>query len=252
MRRRLKRLNLDVRKAAAVFIDFETASPSNDSACQFAAVWVNRRGKVVETFVTNLRPPGNHYAVVEKRGKKSSYSDYHGIKPRHTRKSPRLGEVWEAGLNRAMAYLPVVAHNAEFHLPVLGESSKRGSPGVWVEEVWCTVRAVQLAEPGLKAGLVDVAARHNLRLRHHYALSDAKCAAEAARLLSKRAGHKGAVVPWMRSLGLRPGELTREGYTPYRAADSTPRHRKHSNPVIDIGDILGTDWKTPRKRWRRR
>ena len=85
-----------------VGIDFETANPARDSACQVGVVRL-QDGQVVDSFVSLIRPPGYF----------SPYNmDVHGITPRQVAKAPSMAQLWPRLSTFLVAGTRLVAHNA--------------------------------------------------------------------------------------------------------------------------------------------
>ncbi|MGP3536229.1 exonuclease domain-containing protein [Microbacterium sp. RD1] len=92
-------------------IDFETANPSNASACAVGMARV-RDGRVVATASWLIRPPAGHDVFYDFN------IGIHGIRPKDVARAPG----WAAQLSRLTAFAGsdvLVAHNAGFDMAVL-------------------------------------------------------------------------------------------------------------------------------------
>jgi len=152
-----------------VGLDFETANPQRDSACQLG-VAVVERGVVVDRFVSYVRPPGEfHWRNVQ----------VHGIREGDVRSAPTMAELWPKVQRFLGAGRTVVAHNAAFDRSVLVRSLE--ARGVEAPELpmTCTVALARAKLPSLPDHrLPTVCAALGVPLLHHHgALDDAMAAA---------------------------------------------------------------------------
>ena len=97
-------------------IDFETANGSPASPCAVGLVKV-RDGKIVDTFVTYIRPPGEHNWFHEGNIK------VHGIRPSDVDAAPSVEEAFPIMLDFIEDDV-LVAHNAPFDMGVLRASAE--------------------------------------------------------------------------------------------------------------------------------
>jgi len=97
-------------------IDFETANGSPASPCAVGLVKV-RDGKIVDSFVTYIQPPGEHNWFHEGNIK------VHGIRPSDVDGAPTVAEAFPIMLDFIEDDV-LVAHNAPFDMGVLRASAE--------------------------------------------------------------------------------------------------------------------------------
>ena len=92
------------------FFDVETPNNHNDRICSIAAITTDGTGTIVERKSFLVDP-------------ESPFSDdcmrIHGISPIDVRGMMTFPEIWSGGLSAMFKGIPVVAHNATYHLSVL-------------------------------------------------------------------------------------------------------------------------------------
>lgn len=150
-------------------IDFETAVGHN--ACSVGIVTVEN-GEIVEEYHQLIQPPFNKYNYYNIR--------VHGITPDDTWDAPIFSEVFP-DIQKRLSSTTVVAHNEAFDRGVLRRSMKDYNihpTELMTNKSWeCTVKIFR----GLgfkKNNLAACCERHNIALKHHDALSDAKACAK--------------------------------------------------------------------------
>lgn len=150
-------------------IDFETAVGHN--VCSVGIVTVEK-GEIIEEYHQLIQPPYNEYNYYNIR--------VHGITPDDTYNAPLFSEVFPDIANRLNGRV-VVAHNEGFDRGVLLRSmqdynihaSDLDTAARWE----CTVKIFR--KLGFKKNnLAACCERHNIELKHHDALSDAKACAK--------------------------------------------------------------------------
>ncbi len=150
-------------------IDFETAVGHN--ICSVGIVRVEQ-GEIIEEYHQLIQPPFNDYNYHNIR--------VHGITPEDTYDAPIFSEVFPDIASRLNGQL-VIAHNEAFDRGVLLKSmhdynihpSELDTAPKWE----CTVKIFRGL--GFKPNnLAACCERHNIELKHHDALSDAKACAK--------------------------------------------------------------------------
>ncbi len=152
-----------------VAIDFETAVGHH--ICSVGIVTVDH-GIITEEYHALIQPPDNYYNWHNIR--------VHGIRPEDTANTPPFYEMYPE-IKKRLSGKKVVAHNEVFDRNVLSKSML--DYGVDYEDLgvanrWeCTVKIYR--KRGYKpANLGACCAVHNIQLKHHDALSDAKGCAQ--------------------------------------------------------------------------
>lgn len=141
-------------------IDFETAHGQPWSICQVGLVVVES-GRIVKELEYLVQPPGNYYHWGNSR--------VHGIKARNTAQAPAFPEIWDR-LAPYVAGRNLVAHNAAFDCGCLRKTLEYYRlPAINFRE-YCTVKIYG-------KNLAALCREHQIELRHHNALSDARACA---------------------------------------------------------------------------
>lgn len=149
-----------------VVIDFETATRSNDSACQIGIVAI-KDFQVADYYESYIRPPLNRFDVQN--------MDIHGITPDLTENAPTMDEVWDEIKPFFSENIPVIAHNARFDMSVLRLSTKAEIPDFIYAD------SISIVSPFIKGSksLDNCVKEFHITLDdHHNALSDATATAE--------------------------------------------------------------------------
>lgn len=171
---------------AFVALDFETANHKPESACAIGVVRVED-DQVVAAESRLIRPPSRWFA----------FTDIHGITWDMVKTEPRFAEVWHELLPLFDDAVFIAAHNAGFDRGVLRAClAEAGLPPPKLPFV-CTMHMARRVLGIYPTGLAVVAARLQVPLNHHDALSDANACAHivmAARKLREDA-HRSAVMP---------------------------------------------------------
>lgn len=159
-----------------VVIDFETATPKRDSACQVALVSVINN-EIIDTYSTLIKPPGNRFAQFN--------VSIHGINAGMTLKAPTFTEVFNE-LNirirevqkQNFEKFKIVSHNNGFDRSVFKQSLITNklddfeNMDLSVQSMWfCTMMEFRrLGFPSSK--LNELCKSFNIELNHHDAKSD--------------------------------------------------------------------------------
>jgi DNA polymerase-3 subunit epsilon len=151
-------------------VDVETSglSPRRHRVLQVAVVVVDGDGRVLDTWVSLLRPRWRWWFRIGPR-------HIHGLRRADLRRAPSSVEVLTelaARLDGAV----FTAHNARFDAAFLEQSSRRFGVPIPLEAQLCTLRLSRRLDPdrALSHRLADVSARYGVRnARPHDALEDA-------------------------------------------------------------------------------
>lgn len=153
-------------------IDFETATPQRNSACQ-VAMNVTIDGEIVETFESFIKPPGNKFS--------SFNMQLTGITPKTTKDKPSFKDIYYDGieplLNKYDGLNLMVAHNTAFDKSVFVQSSI--TAGITPNEFnwFCTHQAFKKLGYE-KTKLNILCEKFNIPLNHHDARSDTMATAK--------------------------------------------------------------------------
>ena len=146
-------------------IDFETAKGHH--ICSVGIVTF-KDGEIIEEFHALIQPPNNDY----------NYHNVqvHGITEDHTRFSPNFKAVYPE-IKKRISGIVTVAHNESFDRTVLLKTmSDYNIPhtDLVMEQRWeCTLKLYR--SKGYKPAKLDACCKvHNIALKHHDALSDAR------------------------------------------------------------------------------
>lgn len=142
-------------------LDFETANHDRASICAVGLVRVEN-GRIVREKEILVQPPGNHYLPF--------FTAIHGISAGITRDTPGFGALWRE-LAPWIHDQRVVAHNGfRFDFPCL----RRTLDFYEIEPPeFVPMDTYQL----FGRGLASLCQQHNIDLKHHNALSDARACA---------------------------------------------------------------------------
>ena len=143
-------------------IDFETAQGHRWSICQVGLVRVVN-GKITDEVNILVQPPDNYYW--------ERFTDIHGIKPRHTAKSPTFNHIWHQ-IAPFIENQNVIAHNGfGFDFQVLSKTLEYYGMSTPEYNKFCTYKIY-------KSNLAALCNEYNIKLNHHDALSDARACAK--------------------------------------------------------------------------
>ena len=167
-------------------IDFETANPNLNSACQLGIVVV-RAGEIIERKSWLIRPPSDWF----------HFTYIHGITWRHVAGEPDFGQLWPL-IRPYLEKQVIAAHNTRFDLGVLFALAKHYR---LKQESPSSIDSVTVARrvwPNLcNHQLQTVAAHLNIPLDHHDAASDAQACAEI--IFRAEQEQRGVVARYIRS-----------------------------------------------------
>lgn len=151
-------------------IDFETANPSMDSACQLGLVVVNC-GEIVGRQTWMIRPPSDRF----------DFTYIHGITWRDVAGAQDFGQLWPE-IRPYLENRVIAAHNVNFDLGVFFALIKRYRIEYWRGGAIDSVTVARRTWPHLaNHQLQTVAAHLCISLDHHDAASDANACAEIIR-----------------------------------------------------------------------
>lgn len=152
-----------------VAIDFETAE--NYHICSVGMVEV-KNGQIVDEKHILIQPPGNKYFYRN--------IEVHGITPEDTANAPTFEEVYPE-IKKMLYCKTVVAHNESFDRNVLKKTMQYydiAYADLDIPDKWeCTLR-IYRAKGYKPANLAACCRKHNIQLKHHDALSDARACAK--------------------------------------------------------------------------
>ncbi len=156
-------------KGNFVAIDFETATPKRDSACQVGIAMV-KDGVIAHKWSALIKPPGNVYSHWNTK--------VHGIKAEDTANAKTFKEIFTEIERRTKGHL-LVAHNSPFDESVLKSCMKSAGMDYKSLDVrWECTLAKEKKEGHKKVKLNECCKRYGIELNHHEALSDAVACAK--------------------------------------------------------------------------
>lgn len=162
-------INKQMPKISQTFtaIDFETANPQRNSACQLGLVVVEN-GTIVDSRSWLIRPPSSIF----------TFTDIHGITYETVKDQPSFREIWEA-VQPYIGNRTLAAHNAPFDVGVLRAVLSHYQLPVPSFQVMDSLTIARRAWPALPNHKLNTVASHlNVSLQHHDAASDARACAE--------------------------------------------------------------------------
>jgi DNA polymerase-3 subunit epsilon len=167
-------------------IDFETANPAADSACQLGLVVV-RSGEIVDRQAWLIRPPTDRF----------DFTYIHGITWRNVAREADFGELWPE-IRPFLENCVIAAHNVNFDMSVFFALIKRYRIEYWRGGAIDSVTVARRTWPSLvNHQLQTVAAHLCIPLDHHDAASDANACAEIIRHAEReQAGVVGKAMRW--------------------------------------------------------
>lgn len=205
-----------------VAIDFETATPTRDSACAVGAVFGELKGTQdwyteEETFYELIQPPENDYNYFN--------VSIHGITPEMTEDADPFDVVWRKLEERLDGHV-IVAHNTAFDVSVLRTSAEACGFVPKPFEFLCTYRLARAMWENLPSWSLDYLADFTgLPLEnHHHALNDANaCAHLLAKLCEEISGASGWATPLdvMEKYDFKIGRFEGDSYSPFSNAKMT-------------------------------
>lgn len=150
-------------------IDFETAIKHH--ICSVGIVTVEN-GKIIDEFHALIQPPNNEYNWHNVQ--------VHGISERNTKHAPFFKQVYPE-IKKRLYGKRVVAHNESFDRTVLFKTMLDYNidyTDLEIAEKWdCTLK-IYKSKGYTPANLKACCTIHNIELKHHDALSDARACAK--------------------------------------------------------------------------
>lgn len=199
-----------------VAIDFETANENRTSACALGLAWIDNGG-ITKTEEYLIRPREMRFL--------SMNVAIHGIRPKDVADAPFFADLWPLLAPRMEGAL-LLAHNAAFDISVLRHTLAESGLEWPACDYLCTVAVARKAWPDLDSHRLDALADHiGIALDHHKAGSDAAACGNIALAAAEAIGAADIFgIPAL--TGIRPGRLTREGYTPCKGGQAPRRQKK--------------------------
>lgn len=190
-------------------IDFETATPSRDSACAVGVALVDG-GRIVSSDSYLIRPPRNRYDRFN--------IGVHGITPEMTEDAASFTDVMDAVLAVSDG-LPLLAHNASFDMSVLRAGFERSARAFPVRDYYCTLLMSRSALPGLPDYRLPtvLGAVGGVMVDHHDPRADAEACAQIALALG-RLSAADSLEALSADVGMQAGRLAEWGYSPCRCS----------------------------------
>lgn len=165
-----------------VAIDFETASPSRNSACELG-ICIVENGIITQTKSWLIKPPCypefNYYNI-----------KVHGITPQDVQNEKDFASVWSEA-SQLIGDKLLIAHNAAFDSSVLRSSLQHHNLPLPALHYLCSISVAKQAWTGLSAyGLKNLANIHDIQFSHHRAGADAEVCAKISLLAFEILGLK--------------------------------------------------------------
>ncbi len=111
-------------------IDFETANQYPDSACAIGLCEFDEEGCLKDKYYSLIRPSR---LIFDPR-----CTAVHRLDPLDISKAPTLADIWD-DITAFIYGLPLVAHNANFDIPVLKASAEAAKVGGLKTRYYCTL-----------------------------------------------------------------------------------------------------------------
>lgn len=207
-----------------ITIDFETATPYRNSACEIGLTFVENK-EVVKTESWLIQPPDNEYSYFNKL--------IHGIEPTETADAPSFAELWQE-IHPLIEGKLLIAHNASFDMSVLRNTLAHYDIPFPNLEYSCSYIFSRNVWKGLPAyDLATLCNHNNIEFQHHRAGPDSLATAE----LTIKAFEKEKItdkIDFSTKLKASIGILYEDGYKPSRSL--RPRI---SSKRIDISKLEG-------------
>jgi DNA polymerase III subunit epsilon len=167
-------------------IDFETANPNAQSACQLGLAVV-KAGEIVERKSWLIRPPTDRF----------DFTYIHGITWHHVAGEPDFGQLW-LQIRPYLENRVIAAHNAPFDLSVFFALIKLYRIEFWRGGAIDSVTVARRTWPWLSNHQLQTVASHlSIPLDRHDAASDANACAEIiCRAEKEKAGVVEKAIRW--------------------------------------------------------
>ena len=186
-----------------VFIDFETATASRDSACSLGLVHVIN-GQIAEKKQWLIQPPHNDY--------NSFNTEIHGITPEMTENSPTFGELWN-NISQYFSGKTLVAHNASFDMSVLRATLNYYNIPFPCFDYFCTLVMARAALPKrITYSLDSLCDEFGIAFKHHDATEDAYASFELYKRIFQISEQE-KIDDFLEKYGLQLGKSFENGYT---------------------------------------
>ena len=186
-----------------VFIDFETATASRDSACSLGLVHVIN-GQIAEKKQWLIQPPHNDY--------NSFNTEIHGITPEMTENSPTFGELWN-NISQYFSGKTLVAHNASFDMSVLRATLNYYNIPFPCFDYFCTLVMARAALPKrITYSLDSLCDEFGIAFKHHDATEDAYASFELYKRIFQISEQE-KIDDFLEKYGLQLGKSYENGYT---------------------------------------
>lgn len=155
--------------ASFVALDFETATPKKESACEIGLVFVDAASRKLRRFTSRIKPPARDFHPACQR--------VHGIRWSDVADKPTFAELWPEIKRFLEGARFLVAHNAAFDAKVIAaccEYYNIAPPHLPFE---CSLKLAKELWPNSGVKLNECASRIGFALKHHAAASDAEACA---------------------------------------------------------------------------
>lgn len=161
-----------------VALDFETATPERNSACEIG-MCVVENAEIIETKTWLIKPPSFPYFNPHN-------INVHGITPNDVAKAPTFDEIWPE-IEEILYGNMMIAHNAAFDAGVLRSCLEHYGIFKPKNKYLCSVQLAKKSWKGLTSyGLKNLAQQHQISFHHHRAGADAEVCAKISLLAFER------------------------------------------------------------------
>ena len=201
-----------------IAIDFETANETRASPCSMGLAWIED-GEMARIEHHYIRPPGMRFAAFNMA--------FHGIRPEHVEDADEFPSLLDR-LRPELEGALILAHNASFDISVIRRTCEHYGVRAPSFNYLCTVQVARGVWPELSSHKLNVVCGHlSVDFAHHDAAADAYACGRVA-LAATALNSLAHVRDLPGSLGMTPGRLHPDGYTPPRGAVSPRRARAFS------------------------
>lgn len=201
-------------------IDFETALPSRNSACQLG-IAVVENNEIIETkswlIKPNCYPEFGYFNMA-----------VHGITPEDVSESPELPEIW-CDIKPYLENRFLIAHNASFDMSVLRNTLDYYNIPYPNSKYCCTYHISKSVLEGLPSyDLKTLCHYHDIKLvNHHSAEFDARATAELSILIFNKLGISSPnEIPILTNNSI--GELFPSSYVPSRTKKVDKKNKSNT------------------------
>lgn len=151
-----------------ISIDFETANPNYNSACQIGIVEISN-GKIKETFKSYIKPSNMDFSPYNIK--------IHKITPDLVENAPTFNELWPKISKYFNSEKNIIAHNAKFDMAVLKACLNEYEIKIPIFNYMCSMEIAKVLNVECNYNLKDLSTYFNYEFNHHDALDDAKACA---------------------------------------------------------------------------